>query len=586
MVAEFFNKFGYWIGIGVAIVGAVLFWAFAVRPQEDAYQQRISEVQRIQSNIRAKDRGTDTPNEKFIQRAREMARLVEEEIAKLQRIIVSQRRKNHTKLFWHPGDPTRSPAGERSTWRRLHTRYVNDLMTQVERSGLASSGLVGLSTDPVALPSWTQIRNDQIHFWLTKDLLHLLMNQAEEEVRRMIREHAEPRLASLFDAVKNPEPGQIAATLQTLEEDRLVAVLEEILVNEAQDDLYAIFERHNLLSLVERHVVTDYQAAFLSWLGNPNTNDRADLVDYIEDIRWTRYRDDLVALYRNHNFPELARTLQNWGPETPRILGDDLRGPNWRPLRLAQAIETAVSISSEKDLNVILANHRPRVVSIERLNIPRTVVFEEARRPDARPGVRPREDVYDDDPYDDDMPGRHRPGAPGERARGLAGVYHAFPFDLAVVIEFRRVPILVRRLLRSDWRIEIDSVNIAKTTWTPQARDRDWTDGEESDPYMDEDDVRPPTRERPPGLAPPRRGLTPGATRTGRQRRPGVREPREPELAPDGPRVPPETEPAEALAPPSNYVRLELAGEARQFYPLWARLNPEEAKDIEERFQP
>jgi len=35
---------------------------------------------------------------------------------------------------------------------------------------------------------------------------------------------------------------------------------------------------------------------------------------------------------------------------------------------------------------------------------------------------------------------------------------------------------------------------------------------------------------------------------------------------------------------PSNYVRVDLECEARQFYPLWAKLNPEEAKKIEERY--
>lgn len=583
MVADFFKKFGYWVGIGAAVLGALLFYAVVVRAQAGVYESRLEEVRRLQRDIRAKDQGPNTPNEKFIERAKEMARLVEEEIAQLQRIIVTQRRRNHTKLFWHRDDPMRTPVGERTPWRNLHSRYVNELMNQVERSGLASGGIVGISTDPQELPSWTQIRNDQVHFWLTKDLLHLVMNQAEEDVKRLIREYATPEMTTLYDAVKNPEPGQIAATLQTLEKERLVAVLEDLFVNEPQDDLHTIFQRHDLLSLVERHLVTDYQADFVSWLRNPNTQDRSDLVDYLDDLRWMRYRDDLAALYRAHGFTDLAATLQDWGADTPRILGDDLRGPNWRPLRLAQAIETAVSISSERDLNIILANHRPRVVSLESLNIPRTVVFEEAERRDVRPGPGRRRPDDDYDDYDDDMPGR-RP--PGERAQGLPGVYHAFPFNMAVVIEFRRIPIFVRRLLRSDWRIEIDSVGIAKTTWTPQTRVEGMPGDREYDPDMDdmdEEDRRPRTRQ-----PRTRRGLTPGATRTPATRpRPGVGETGQPRPGlGDAPDIPPETDQPEGLAPPSNYVRLELAGEARQFYPLWSKLNPDEAKAIEERFQP
>ncbi|HRU07419.1 MAG TPA: hypothetical protein P5137_16770 [Candidatus Brocadiia bacterium] len=573
---EFLKKYGYWIGVGAAVLGAVVFYVLAVQGQKGVYAKKLEEVRQLASAIKAQDKGDQTPNQKWTEREKKYAELVEAEISKVEKIIVVQRRNNFTKLFWPDDSPTQESVSDRTTWIRLYDRHVAALRQQMAEAGIGAS----LSFESYTqLPSWPRIRNEQIYFWLCKDIVDLLTNRAEKDVELELKEYWTPSrssLKTLFDVLKNPEPQRLSNALQALPKEKLAAALTDILTNPTQEDLVRILRKHDIFSIVEEMTSSGQQRDFVAYLGRPAGKDRSDLVRFLDDLRWVRFREDLVALFRDQpSLADLGRKLHDWGPATPKIIAEDLRGDNWRPLRLAQAIEAAVAISTERDLKVLLRNHLLNWARVDALTISKVAVFEDSSAPS---GVEAR---------------GGRPGEAGmARPMGLAGVYNSFPFTIGVTIEFRHIPVLVRRLLMSDWRIEVLKINVTRVgpiESRPAGVPAAGAEGAEPGPAAAAPAPPPPS-----GLSPVAAGR---GGRGGRAAPPGAQPPvgappggaQPPVGAPPGgaPVVrAPETQSETIKGPvvPSNYVRVDLECEARQFYPLWAKLNPEEAKKIEERY--
>jgi len=550
---DFLKKFGFWIIVGVVCAGALLFYSLVVRAQGAIYAGRIRELESRRDTLGSLARkGDQTPNKFWIEREKELKDLVEAEIRKCQELIVRQRRSNQVKLFWNEDDPLKKEVDSRSAWLEFYFRQTERVGAQIEASGVAPKTLVSFPNYwGNSLPTWGEIRNAQVNFWLRKDIVDLLTNQAERDLVEELKLRRDERLKTLLDVVQNVNPGALSTILQAMPKETLAAILQEILVNSEQLDLMEIFGRYGIYERVVEVTADRAQQQFVRDLRGSN-KDRPDLADFVTDLRWVRYRDDLIGLFKNHEFAELSDRLRDLEPASRASLIEEINGINWRPLRLARAIEAAVSISDERDLNVVLYNHRVRAASIDTLSFENTLVF-------------PIEPSSGRATTAEGSGGRGSDSV-GLR-RGVEGVYNAFPFSLSATMEFRHIPVLVRRLLMSDWRIEIQGINVTKAG------------------------VSEPRRAESP--AP---GFGPGPTRTGRGPLTGVPPPGVPPppalpgLGPAG--APPGGQEEAAKEPekklkiaPRHYVKVDLKCEARHFYPLWKAQNPDLAQQIEAKYK-
>ena len=554
---EFLKKFGFWIAVGVLLLGAAAFYFLMVETQAAAYVAKVEALDKLSQSIKAQDKGSGTPNERFTKEEARYEKALDKEISKVQKIVVAQRRNCHTQLFWVPGDPRRAPVDTRAGWAQLYAKETSALSAQLRDSGLGGGGLSfrNYAKPGTSIPTWREIRNDQVHYWLCKDIVDLLTNQAERDVEEELRDAGEPSLKTLFDLVRTADPGELANKLQAFGKKRLAAVLAMILVNSAQEDMKQILERDRPIYLTVRQLtVGKAQERFLKDLAS-RFKERNDLVGFVEDLRWVRYREDLVGLFRNKGFPDLAADLRNWGPAVKRRVVAAIHGPGWRPLKLAKAIDAAVSITDEKDLSVILANHRLQIAHIDSLKMPRTTPFPEGR------AVSGGGDRRVGDGMEEDGGTARGAAGGGGRSRGQPGVYNAFPVDMTVTIEFRHIPVLIRRLLTSDWRIEIDNISITRVGRLAASKEGGGKAG--------------PGEEEPGGGEPkPKPAAAPGAPKAAA----GV-----PAAKGAAAKEPEKEKTAEAFRP-GNYVKVTLECEARQLYPLWQKIDPETVKKLEDRF--
>jgi len=592
---EFVKKFGFWIVFALVVIGAILFYVLAVRSQAVARKRQLQDLKTRRETLQGYASKPELPNMEFVEREQELQKVVDAEIAKCKQIVAHQRRNNHTQIFWVPGDPMKREVTKPVYWLDRYREEKELLQRQIVNSGLGTENLVSFPDYwGAVLPTWGEIRNAQVHFWLRKDIIDLLTNHAEQDILDELKFRGDKKMQTLLDVVRNPSAieQELSKNLaQTKTKKDLEGILQDILVNAEQLDLAEIFQRHNIREFVEQITMDDRQRKFLRHLRS-SAKDRPDLAEYIMDLRMVRYRDDLIGLFKNHGFSQLSRRLRDWGADSEAMLAEELASPTWRPLDLARAIEAAVSIAEERDLNVILRNHRIRLLAVNGLRFEDVIVFSMEDKQAGAPGVTPPrrtmpgggpmdEPPMDEPPMDEPpmeaAPGRSYRGGRGRTTAGQApgrpGVYNAFPFDLNLTMEFRHLPVLYRRLLMSDWRIEIKGVSVTKAEGAgrpTQRRDR-------GGPGPEEPEGMPPGPEGPPpGPAIPNLGAAAGVP---------AAQPEVPGQMPGPPGMPPEEQDEKKVrVAPRNYVKVQLECEARQFYPLWKSLYPDRAKEIEQKF--
>jgi len=566
---DFLKKFGFWILCGMVALGAVAFYFLLVRAQGELRAGEIDKLESRKNKLSSlAGQGAETKNKKWIDQQGELAELVAAEIKECQRLIVHQRRDNEVKLFGSDDGygALKKEVANRSLWRQYYLKHVARVKEQLEASGVASAGLVSFPDYwGQRLPSWGEIRNAQVHFWLRKDMVDLLTNQHAKDIVVELKYRGEPRLVTLLDVVLNPKPGTLSSVLQAMPKKTLAAVLQDVVANSRQADLAEIFTRYGVYKHVRDITMDKRQQQFLRDLRSRD-KDRNDLADFIMDLRMVRYREDLVGLFKNNGFPELASRLRDWGPTSRNLLIDDISSPRWRPLRLAGAIEAAVAIVDERDMNVILRNHRVRLASISTLTFENTEVF--AIRPTAGRGGNDGGGGDDRGRGDDSGDRGRRSGSVGAR-RGVEGVYHAFPFSLSVTMEFRHIPVLVRRLLMSDWRIEIQGISVGKASRPDERRSGRGSEEEKGPGGVAIGAEGPGGGKK---IVVPKTGFLPGGAPVAEGEGEDAEDKKNEED--NAPRV-----------APRNYVKVDLRLEARQFYPLWKAQNPEKAAIIEAKFK-
>jgi hypothetical protein len=157
-------------------------------------------------------------------------------------------------------------------------------------------------------------------------------------------------------------------------------------------------------------------------------------------------------------------------------------------------------------------------------------------------------------------------------------------------MEFRHVPVLVRRLLMSDWRVEIQGMNITKVEARGTLDKPQEVRETPGAPPPGMPGARPDGAGRlggpVPGVSPGVPGPVPGAPGGA----PGVPGAGPAAGVPPGVAAPDAAEDAaakkkEARIAPRHYVRVDLTCEARHFYPLWKAQNPADAEIVEAKFK-
>ena len=545
------RKLPIWIGLLVALLCVMAFWIFPLRGKANEHRGRLSELKgRRDSLEKQAKKGVDkTPNNLWVQGGIEDARKVEAELVNCEDILTKQRRQCHSRLFYI--DPYSPRKEEYSTFFHWVERYYIDYEKVEdqfwEMDVLMSPGVFNFHKWAGELPMWEEIRVVQTEFWLSKDIANLVTNYAEKEIESLLKRHADPVLTSLLEVVRNPSPADLENVLRLLEQDELLAILSDILFNPGEETLEQVFMRHKLWQKVLELIQNDAQRGFVEFL---KAYDRSDLVDHISDLRYVRYRGDLVGLYRNHENADLAKLLRKPTEENKkRIRGIISR---WRETELAQAIASVVSIFDEKDLNVILKNHRVQVDSLGGFTIApwgESLLDELAGgRAGRRPAGRLREGPRDR-PIDREIrgggPAAQLAGGRFEEAEalGMPGVYETIPFTLEVSMEFKHFPAFLRRLLSMDWRISVTAINVAKVGASLGRRA---------------------------GVS--RTGISPSLPR-GRSRSSSGYSPRGlPGVRPDAGLSVPGREGALLIEEVPKYlVKINMTCEARRFYPLWKK---------------
>ena len=134
-----------------------------------------------------------------------------------------------------------------------------------------------------------------------------------------------------------------------------------------------------------------------------------------------------------------------------RVLADFGKEDLWSATRLAQAISAVVSIKDEKDYLLVRNNHSQNIVAVDgvttQFGVPGgrdgdAVAGRRARGPVPRPARRP-------------VQGRRRCRAGGAPVSGATEFYRVNSSSMRVKVEFKRIPIFLRRLLSNSWRYRV-----------------------------------------------------------------------------------------------------------------------------------
>ena len=291
------------------------------------------------------------------------------------------------------------------------------------------------------------------------------------------KDRPDPFPAKPSDLVINRSPERLDEALRSKSRTQLVAILSAIAVNTQDWDLPTIFNTYlpdegagapaaenglpwdrksggqkiSVLGLT----MDEAQKNFLTEMLPPDKEDLADhgrFMDYVTELRSVRYRADVIRLLESQkDFQNLAGSLRkDTGEEDARVLAEFGREDLWTAARLAQAISAVVSIKDEKDYRVVHNNHAQNIAGLEGVNLIAGVGEEVETGAAGRPqGRRP-------------MMGMRNPQGAGRGAAvsGATALYKVYSFGMNVRVQYKRIPILLRRFLTNSWRYRIRFANV------------------------------------------------------------------------------------------------------------------------------
>jgi len=472
---DIIRKHGLWIVAGVIIIFAIGFYFTVVRKLSAERAAKIDVLETRRDSLKNHaSKPDEIPGPKWIPTAAAHAEAVAKQLERCADYLAHQPRNCHTRLFF---EDERTGMGKevvgKIEWTDLLETNILLLQRQLEEAELY--GWIPNVAMPWQnqIPTDAQIQEAQEIFWFEKDLADALTGQVERDFAEFL-DAAGGAKAGAFqkpaDLVINRKLSRLDELIRLYPREKLLAVLEAILINKEQVDLPTIFDRHLRSEgfpwdRVMGITMDDDQRQFLKELVPPGNDlaNRQRFVDYVMELRTVRYRSDVIGLLENHDdgindFKHVATSVKEVSPEGRARLIREMR-EDWNETRIAQTIATVVSVYDEKDYRLIRDNHNPQVVDISNVNI-----------------TRPYVPVPQYDMAAVSGPGGRRArSAPSTSAdRGAMGqgqtggmttaYFKTTGFSMDVMIELEHLPVLMRRLLGNSWyySIVIDGITPAQ----------------------------------------------------------------------------------------------------------------------------
>jgi len=551
----------FWVLVGMIAAGAFAFYIVVVRGEQKQHAHKRQELlsrKTALENLKQKgDSQNGLPNEEWIQAARAQSVRMLKQVEKSYELLLNQRRRCHSRIFYvNPKEPAHMRreidiTREKVRWRRRYQVRCLRLRRQLESDErlTGSAGVFSFRDWGVGLPTDFEIKDAQAEFWLQKDVCDVLTNRAITDIELTLAERQDERLKSLFDVVRSPRLADAETYLRGQQKDELVGILHDLLINMRGENLPRLFARYGMWKQIEPFTMDEAQKELVEYLVHPD-QDRADLVDFINDLRNVRYRADMADLARNHNQKELARLLARTDAKADVRILEVISA--WDEARLAAFITTVTCITAEEDYEAILGNHQVNVASVDEFRLSGATGMGVMGAID--PGLEEHDALMDEEPMEGEpgMPADY--GAPTRAyiIPGMPDVCEIIPFRLSVRMHFEDLPAFMRRLLSLDWRIRVKKLGIVKAG--PVARreggpgEEPWGPGE----FPEEDwDIE---AERPDEEFDPRFGAPPGA-------RPLTEEEQLQQML-------------EQIVAPKELVAVSMECDALRFLPLWRKLHP------------
>jgi len=496
--------------------------------------------------------------------------------------FLRQRRDGHTRRFYTaPYAPQRKQISLAFEWNEEYLRRAENLTKILQEAGIGAVGFNLPRYTGAGLPDDIWITRAMLLYWLHKDLVDVLTNREPANVEEYLRNQGDVGVKTLYDLVRNRNPreprttllalvrqGKLtpkdlkdllkdilwgedgwhlqrlfaryplrpdAAALQRLESGDLSAaesaVLKKVRTKQPLDaagreTFRHLLARRNALKTiwdaVEDQVVTSTQRTVLEDLARDK--DYRRLCDFTNDLRFVRYRSDLLWVFENRGETALVDFVKHPAEMKGKLATLIDASPEWDLPRVARIIGAVYSIADERTYEALLKNHGTPWIRLTGLQVQVSTTAETA----ATFG----EELAGPEEMVPGHPGALEPGVAAQPAQPtepfpvVNDIYYAIPFRLTVNIEFQQIPAFLRRLYQLDWGIQINSLDVLKTAGT-------------------------------------------AATTVELRRRP--EEPMEEfEEPPFGEPLPEEEEagPVEATAQRQRIVSLQLSGVAHSFYPL------------------
>jgi len=497
---EFIQKFGLWVAAAVIALAAIV--VYFVRVPSLVRERNTKWTTLVQSRDALKkwaQNPANIPNEAKVTEALRVGKQVTLQLDDCGRYLGLQPRRCQTRSFFEDEHADRSveiPLNRPSAWLEAYAKNNDELRKELADAGFRNSFMIQTLDGQwgTAAPTPEQITAAMQLFWFQKDLADFVTEQVEKDLAAYMAlkatGRAEPFPATPSDLVINRRPGYLDELLRSKSRKQLVAILSGIVVNTQEQDLATIFntylpdegagepnpengfpwERKNGQEKpsVLGTIIDEAQKNFLTEMVPPDQEDLADrrrFLDYIMELRTVRYRQDVIGLLESQkNFENLAKSLRKGTEEEyANVLADFGKEDVWSATRLAQAISAVVSIKDAKDYLLVRNNHSQNILALEGVTL---------RSGQEAAGMSSAGDTGGGPGRGAGGGGRGRGRGPpagfrqsvgigralapgGAALPGESTLYKAYSFGMRVRVEFKRIPVFLRRLLTNSWRCRV-----------------------------------------------------------------------------------------------------------------------------------
>ena len=537
------RRFGVYIAAGALIICAVVLYFVVVSKKGEERDMEFGQMENRRSELESYATGR-IPNDALVEAVRTAAEQEKEVLNRCEEYLTDQPRLCHTRPFYqservgHPdyGKPIRGEVAWLDEYQRR-----NNLLRERLYTTMMPIWIVDIMDQLGArLPTVEQMQEATEMYWFQHDLVEVLTDGTEAAFQRLIDQIVPdggfPQ--SPADLVIDPKPGTLDEKLRAVpRSEDLEAVLKAIIINDGNADLATIFDEHLPEDFpwrdVLKYTMSDEQKLFLSRIrpgDQPDLSNHQRFVDYVMELRSVRYRSDVVALLERHEFGRMVVEYHLDRQNREDIDRFTAALKLWSKTRLAQAIAAVVSIQNEEDYQLVRENHA--------LNLKQTGDVQFARpyeAPEREPGMGYGEEEFR---YEDERIGRGTTDTSLLIRARKDQLSKATAFNLAVRIEFKRIPVFMRRFLDNSWHYTMRVKSVVPMD-------------EAGDIGVDRQYVRRDRDEEISDAAYARLGRGPTGRRIGRD----------------------EEEDTESVSVSRKFVWIDLECEGRQYTPLRKKLN-------------